>query len=442
MPGFVIERYGYTTGAALIAQVVTDMIANGFTIVYKSTVDQTWNQNNAGEKFKVVLEAGPNVDPLNATNVSEKQPWRIMFDVQNSQLCLVHAGTPTTLPNSGAAPVTREFLAGDPLKDAGWQATDITGTMGAKLSATKFKNDNAPTVAVDFTLPPARARKQEINGYLADESVSTSGLYTAPAIQPAYHVVGDPNPNFELGTSLSNPTYYDDFLKNENLKWEVNPKGTIKGGSLTTENSIDNATKCFINRALRMTGGNVASYPMSYRLAITSRGIWLGVWEDSTTQESSTFFNWFLIQRPVDRTTGETLITGKAPVFCVNAVGGKYWKFTVRERDIFRPSARLQADIDLDDSEAIFNSAEQVSLSEDGKYIVTFPSRLNTSRYRYPHELDMLATTSADVVSQNTDVPLTVYGEDQPRTYRALHANALNNTGMRVLVLQSGGSIS
>ena len=54
----------------------------------------------------------------------------------------------------------------------------------------------------------------------------------------------------------------------------------------------------------------------------------------------------------------------------------------------------------------------------------------------------MIGITSADVVSQYSSVPLTVYGESSARTYKALHANGAGNTGMRVLVLQQGGGIA
>lgn len=194
----------------------------------------------------------------------------------------------------------------------------------------------------------------------------------------------------------------------------------------------------FINRSERVkTFG--AGYPMSYLLTITDRGVFLGVWEDVGSAQSGNYFSWFLVQRPVARDTGAVVTTGKTPVFCLNGVNNKYWRFTVREADVLRPSIRVAADVDSADSEAVINSKEQVSLTEDNKYVVTFPARLNTARYRYTHELDMIGTTSADVISQELDVPISVYGESTPRVYKALHANGLNNTGMRVLVLTNGG---
>lgn len=200
----------------------------------------------------------------------------------------------------------------------------------------------------------------------------------------------------------------------------------------------DDPSQGFINRVKRV-GAQEASYPLSYLLTITDRGFYLGIWEDSVTAQYGTFFNWMLVQRPVFRENGQTVVTGKCPIFCVNSVNNRYWRFTVRESDVIRPSLRAQADADTPDYESILNSTEQVALTEDNRYVVTFPARLNTARYRYTYELDMIGITSADVISQELDVPVTVYGEARPRVYKALHANGLNNTGMRVLALTNGG---
>lgn len=333
MPGFVVERNGYTTAGALVRAVIADMIANGF--VKKFPTGEI--PSTGTELFRATLEAGPNVDPLNAT-----QPWRVTFDLLHEQRLMVYVATPTQLTNEGT--VATE------LGTSATVATDIIGGVGDALGST---------------------------------GLTVAGVYS--------------------------PT-------------------------------TDDSTKGLINRVIRV-GDKGPSYPLSYRLVITPRGFWLGVWEEAVSTETASFFNWMLVQRPVDRVTGTVLTTGKAPVFCVNAVGGKYWQFTVRESDITRPGKRRPADSNTNDSEQVLNTKNQVSLSEDGKYIVTFPSRLNTSRYRYPHELDIIGITSADVVSQYSDVPLRFYGEPSDRVYMALHANGGTNVGMRILILKTGGGI-
>lgn len=238
--------------------------------------------------------------------------------------------------------------------------------------------------------------------------------------------------------------------------------GAIATGGTITSSVLSQG---FINRSTRV-GENGSSYPMTYSLAISPRGFFLGTWEDAVTAETSAHFNWVLVQRPVDRDTGEVVTTGKSPVWCVNStadstgVTNNIYQFIVREADILRPESpktingtltRRSATENQDDSEAIINKVQQVRLTEDGKYVINFPSRLNTSRYRYSHELDMIGVTSADVVAQESLIELFVYGENDgalptpnltPRTYKALQANAAGNTGMRVLVLREGGGIN
>ena len=396
MAGYVTEVNGFTKGSELIADVVTKMISNGFQVKFLTGGELSFNKADVGDIYRVILEAQGEVDPLNATSVAAKQPWRVCFDVQGADLVFAHIGTPIQLPDTGVIAVVNKLVSYTVKQQQGndtvWVMNpyDVVGAIGEQLSTGTIPD-------VDNTSSGSGKA-----GVLLPAKISATGIYTAPNWQAATGNVGDTPP----------ASAYQD---------EVN--------------------KGLINRPRRIKG-NGAAAPLSYRLVLTPRGMWLGVWEEATTAETASFFNWFLVQRPVDRTTGQVLTSGKAPVFCVNSVGNQFWQFTVREQDIFRPGARRPADVDQEDSECIINTMNQVSLSEDGKYIVTFPSRLNTSRYRYPHELDMIGITSADVVSQYTDVPLRVYGETEDRIYKALHANGSSNTGMRILVLQKGGGVS
>ena len=196
-------------------------------------------------------------------------------------------------------------------------------------------------------------------------------------------------------------------------------------------------TQGFINRRNRVVvGANdmSASYPMSYLLTVTDRGVFFTVWEDALSVES-TQFSWLLVQRPVERKTGVTVVNGKAPVFAVSSVGNVINRFVVRESDVMRPSNSVDATVDSDGFNAIINKEEQVAISENNRYIVNFPSRLNTNRYAYTYELDMIGYTGADVVSENTDIPLEVYATN--RVYTSTHSNGPNNTKMRLVALKS-----
>lgn len=111
-------------------------------------------------------------------------------------------------------------------------------------------------------------------------------------------------------------------------------------------------------------------------------------------------------------------------------------KFVVCETDIARPSLTVPADSAVEDSNPIFNSTNQVATSEDNKYVITIPKGLNTPRYAYTHELDMIGYTSADVVGEGTEVELPLY--DGQYKYKALGSNRQRNTGMRILFRMSG----
>jgi hypothetical protein len=98
---------------------------------------------------------------------------------------------------------------------------------------------------------------------------------------------------------------------------------------------------------------------------------------------------------------------------------------------------RIYADRHSDGSHMLFNSQIQVSLTEDKTYLLTFPHNLTTPRFRYTEELDLMGTTSSDVVRTGQEVQFVTYGEWGPRTYKALPGSNVNNTGLRVAALSA-----
>jgi hypothetical protein len=200
------------------------------------------------------------------------------------------------------------------------------------------------------------------------------------------------------------------------------------------------------------------SYPMNYRISATNRGVSLMLWE-TNLEEQAINYSWFALQRPTNNVTGAVLTTGKCPVFCLYAIkrlakahgadvadvaaaapADIINRITVREADIIRPSLPVDADTDTDDSFRSINKFQQVSITEDGKYVLSFPNGLHTKRFAYPnYELDMVAYSSADVVSESSVATITAYGEATPRHYRAMMANSPRNTGMRIYQYSDGG---
>ena len=348
MTGFTVQRSGYVNVPELYYSVITDLLANGFTLVFPTGQLSVPVAGTDYTPFHATLEATSAVDPLFA-----QQPWRIMFDCTGQ-----FSGQTGSVPHVG----------------------DIF-------------------VATSLQLP-------------------SSGV-VSPLDTPD-------------GSSTAHPF----------------PAGMINGlGLVTSTTSVDNPAMSFITRYFRMTKTqqngttSAGSYPMTYRLAVSSNGITLFVWEDASDNVGNQF-SWISIQRPVDHATGKPVLTGHAPLFCVFGVNSDVYKFVVREDDILKPTVPMDATVNLPDSQAILNASPQVAITESNQYVITFPNGLNTQRYMYTSELDMIAYTSADVVSGFTDVPLTVYGETTARSYKAMSANGPNNTGMRILMLSTGGPMA
>jgi len=212
----------------------------------------------------------------------------------------------------------------------------------------------------------------------------------------------------------------------------------------------------FYNR-IGVTRDSGYAVPLSYELTMTKRGVFFGIW-DLYSETSGTKFNWVLVQRSVDRASGairgrvktkeaglgdiytnavETFLSTTAnsvcPVWCVNSVNNKYYKFNPRENDVGGPSPRTSATENSEDSTSIINPFDQQSLTDNSKYVITFLSNLNTNRFKYPDELDMLGTVSADVIGSGTEATVNVYNEPIDRVYRALPPNSPYGTGMRAV---------
>jgi len=395
--GIAILKEGFTTAGKVTLDVIDTMLANGFTAVFPVDGSGVYQKpvGAALEEFVVTLEAGPDVDPLNKVGVTPKQPWRINFSVTDNATLGVFVGSSNALPASGSIPYTSDTVT----------TTTVTGeTKNTRLVGAKG------IVGADYT-PPRKAKSassQVDKDFFTDQS--------------------------EFAPHWNNPT--EGFINRRNKVWldiiSTTPPGI--GGNVAAEVLPvypTDPTKDISN-----------TYPLSYYLAITDRGVFLSIWQGSVTDMQGQDFSWLLVQRPVKRDTGLVVTEGKAPVFCVNSVGNQINRFVVRESDVTDASAIISAVTDTKDGTAIINDKKQVGVSENNQYIVNYPSRLNTPRYAYTYELDMIGFASATVISGTTEVPQTLYGEAQPRTYLGMHSNLPANNGMRIVALKLGAGIA
>jgi hypothetical protein len=388
----------------------------------------------------VILESTPNIDPFARTDptVSDPtlDPWRIAFHTSQ------WTGRSTTEPNPSSGgyqapstdPIAINSLAvyvgtpstlsidpasGDPT--IGWTTTTTQLAPYYKASG---------SAAINYTNMPEWNFKKSYKSKDLVEPAGNIGARWTNTFDPTAIIK-------KLGTAVSgsqNPTP----VYTSPAKWD--------GPDVT------DPTQLFVNKYVTAGvkaasfGGFAAdsnySVPTSYRVVLTDHGVFIGCWGPDP-EENGNGFSWLLVQRPVDKkfgiirgTPADPTNPGNRPLFCVNSVGGKYWKFVVREHDNPVPSARKDATENTQDSGAVINPYQQQSLTENGEYVITFLNNLNSSRFKYADELDMLGTVSSDVVGGGSEIEVSVYNEEDKRKYHALWSSGSFGTKMRIMVVK------
>jgi hypothetical protein len=349
--------------------------------------------------------------------------------------------------------------------------------------------------------------------FRVESVVNTPAVGTTPAVVGAIKTLKIVVPGkYPVGTTIGGTV----SLKNLTMGGVAASAGVGTGTPPTIKATVKLGTWCsgldetdvyqgLYNRG-NIVGANGASYPLLYELAVANSGFFLGIYESNwatqvggskvtlktpatppatipTSTTTSGRFNWMVVQRPVDRNTGMILDdvlskTSKHPVFCVNGIGGRYYQFVVREKDIAHPTAgpadhskvayydvnslplgtlvskyttpsgaatnpwddykyRVPAVLNSEDNHLLFNPENQISLTEDKKYLVSFPHNISTPRFRYTEELDLIGLTSSDVLMAGQVITIKTYGELTDREYLALPPSGRYNTGLRICVVKS-----
>ena len=551
---FSVERKGYTKVSDLFYDVMQDMLEHGFTFVncsnaskdkpltfWKPTIINGGTGKSIGDKLYILDGTRPTY-----AGTVRPAPYVQVTSVSNGAV----TGVSEVISSYDFPIWTSDVLPETEFTLSSNVASFVSSNVKITLANITAQSDRTGTIAnvsyapstFSFTLE-ASGDVDPLNGTVDPNSLTVPPVALANTKKQPWRiqfvVPEEQKASAAVATKLQ--MAYDDAA------------GKIKISQITDDigNTIDNvgvtgaqqAGGIFVdtdlnqglyNRKIRVAN-QPQTYPLSYVLSITNRGFFLGIYEGSwsttrgATTSNSNYFNWILVQRPVDRGTGRVLTAGKAPVFHINSVNYKYYKAVVRESDILHPTSgplaekvpsgtgtvteanagewltdpktwkvngtatkftteltisaslytpigqyigtvksitndtellltsmpavniktpiaflftppgifalRTLANEHTPDSHAIFNSVEQVSLTEDKTYLLSFPHNLTTPRYRYTEELDMIGTTSSDVVMSGQDIQFKTYGEPGPRTYRALPANGPLNTGLRVAVL-------
>lgn len=289
---------------------------------------------------------------------------------------------------------------------------------------------------------PASAPAEDVTKYVLKASSTIDPLFESQAWRLVIHVEGNSYTYFACTTIQ--------VLDDGDV---AATGGHSKSGAMVVDNNLEEAF--FFTRNPKNPTWSVHSelpdnvgpeaVPLSSLVSCSDHGFVISTWAEGQDNRGDCF-NWVSIQRPV--TDDGTVITeGKAPLFCVfsqNGGGSKVsldtiepngiLKFVVMESDISAPTKPVSAVVPMPDSHPIINPIQQVAIAETFEYVMNFPKGLNTHRYYYEASLDMLAFTSADVISSGSTDNITLFGESTKREYRSLNANSLNNRGMRLLV--------
>jgi len=193
--------------------------------------------------------------------------------------------------------------------------------------------------------------------------------------------------------------------------------------------------------------------PLSFHLTCAKHGFSLFVMVEGY-DHSGRAYSMCTVQRMINSTDGSVIVGGKSPLFCLYSISasieedvhsvdqtGDAQILVIRESDVNSPAMYRIASRDTPDGHRMINPLQQISLTEDEKYVIHLPRNLNSTRFYYAHELDLIEYTAAELTSQYQESPVRLYGEDTDRSYKAMRANGKNNTGMRWAILSKSDKL-
>jgi hypothetical protein len=399
--GTTVQRQGFIKATELVTALANDLIANGFELMYLNGVAGNVTQPD-GETTDVYLQATRDVDPLcpqdNSAPQEGDQPW------------IIHITARTEQGVGGF-----DFNADGHIN---WMRIDI-------CTPSQIIENPDGTWRVAYKLYQNFSRGEDRVTSTRNEAIAGMLSYGSYRIQSSTSSGGGTDPS---GSATFGYFYcFNAYTANEQNVSNVNSPNWGKSGDF-------------------------AAHPLSYHLTTSDHGIVFAMWGesyDSTGEELA----WFCTQRMVNKDDGTVVVDGKAPLFTVYSLEGnrnsnlnepdedQIMYMVTRESDVNTPTFPRSATVDQADSNRIINAVQQVAIGEDENFIVHFPNGLNTQRYGYPDELDLIAYTSADALSSENEIELTVYGEANPRKYVAVGSNNTFNKGMRMLVQIEGVGI-
>jgi hypothetical protein len=429
-----------TTLSTLMSSIINDMTSDAtpfFTKIFPTTAITPGTDGS----FIAVLESTAAVNPVNST-----QKYRVYIEVQKNESVRVAIANPTQIGSTGT-------VASYPGTSA-FRASNIAGMLGRKwddasTSTTDIDPGSLFIVRAKSTYTDLTANPMSYQLGLSDhgfylwvwgDAQEKTPQFSWVAVQsPVDNKTGAPlttdhspifcvySPNNRIDS-----IYEQDTI--QNLVTTLNTNWPGKLNSLFTP-----AQQAAIVTSI-MNG--IPPTTMYTGTPVTTNGnASLAVGATNTVQGYQSAVANSLVASAVTNAVAAIAALTVASQTDMNnasittkAIAAVY-KFVVNESDVAVPTPSVRANIDSPISSAILNSNQQVGIATGNKYLITIPNRLNTNRYAYTHELDLIAYSAADVISQESEIPLTLYGETNARVYRAMQASGANNTLLRMLTL-------
>jgi hypothetical protein len=411
---YSIERGGFITLKSLITSVVRDLTdyyehptdlassENAFKLLYPSD-NPDLGDPTSFDSSVFVIEATGFVDPLAGADPERlqhgveavPQPWIIRFDAGVGKQC-----TPS------------------------------------HNNRREDRDNKAPEIGdlhINVTTPLQLYRPTQGDWQVYDYTPPNRGASgTAPEVVGTLGFLGERIPVIDRQVAWCDP--------NDSLRLEIEDKGFFCRRPLY---NIKNEFESKYPDTAQVNIMGTPNIPMSYALTVSGHGISLAMWEEATDQYDHTGqrHSWFVAQRLVDKESGAPLINqaeSHAPLACMYGIQNQTVNatryFVVRESDVHRPSEDLDATINTRDSVALINPFEQISVTENYEYVVTVPSGLNSQRYMYLEEMDLMGYCSADIISQDGIAELSMYEDGTKKRYKGLRATGAYNSGLRMLM--------
>lgn len=410
---YSVERGGYTTLKSLITAVVRDLVSyyehpdesgtaqNGFKLLYPMDNPDLGDPDSIDTDVFVVQATG-HVDPLAGVDPSFEaagadiipQPWVIRFDAGVGKQC-----NPT------------------------------------HNNRREDRNNNAPEVGnlhINISTPLQLHQPAVGDWQMYDYTPPNRGIGDEPVVIGTLGFLGERIAVQDKQVAWCDP--------NDSLRLEIEDKGFFCRRPLyniKTEFESNYPDTALVNIA------GTPNIPMSYALSISDHGIALAIWEEATDQYDAKGHrhSWLVCQRLVDKETGKPLVEqaeSHCPLTCLYGIQNQTQDitryFVVRESDVHRPSEDLDATANTRDSVALINPQEQISVTENYEYVISVPSGINTQRYFYLEEMDMLGYCSADIISQDGVAELSMYSDGTKKRYKGLRATGKYNSGLRILM--------